>query len=154
MRRITFARLTVLLLAAGALALSGCGGGDGNGVDQSLHDSVMDDRDTEKARADAAEALAATEKMRADDAEALAATEKMRADDAEGMSGEGQDAIDAAMQADMDTHARLRIIDALAEDAATTLNEPTTGRVTAVSTVMVSAHGHGFQCLSASGLHD
>ena len=141
MKRITFARLAVLLLAAGALALSGCGGDD-NGVDQSLLDTVMDDLDAETMRADDAEELAATETMRADDAEELAAAETMRADDAEGMSGEGQDAIDAAMQADMNTRAPL-IIAAMAE-----MDD---GRDTADPTVKVSHGDMGFKAEAQVG---
>ena len=141
MKRITFARLAVLLLAAGALALSGCGGDD-NGIDQSLQDSVTADRDTEKARADAAVADAATEKARADAAEALAATETMRADEAEGMLGDGQEAMDAATQTDMNNRAP-DIIDAMAEADETEPPMPPERKVsrTADGTVIVSGVG-------------
>ena len=73
MKRITFARLAILLVVALSLALSGCGGSDG--VDQSLHDSVTAERDAAlmaQAEADAAAAQAATDKATADAAAAQA----------------------------------------------------------------------------------
>ena len=120
MKRSTFARLAVLLLVAGALALSGCGGGDGNGVDQSLHDMVTAERDAETIRADEAAALAEAEKLRAD-------AEKMRADEAEKapeVDSEVEKAAAAAMQAETNTRAPM-IIAAMDETDTDAANMPT-----------------------------
>ena len=102
MKRITFARLAVLLLAAVSLALSGCGGDDG--VDQSLYDMTTAELDdtqaalaavqaaADAAAAQAATALAAAQQAQADAINAQTAAEAARD---EARTGEA----DAAMRA-------------------------------------------------------
>ena len=124
MKRITFARLAVLMLAVAGLALQGCGGDD-NGVNQGIHDQVVMERDqaqqdlmdAEAERDQAQQDLMDAEQDLMDTQQDLMDTEQDLMDaeqdlmDAEGERDQAQedlmDSMDAAMQAEMNTRAPL-----------------------------------------------
>ena len=103
MRRITFARLAVILCAAAMLMLQGCGGDNGNGMEQELRQQLemtQAERDTaEQARMDAEAARDTAEQARMD-AEAARDTAEEGEMDAEAERDEAQMMVDAAMAAD------------------------------------------------------
>ena len=98
MKRITFARLAVLMLAVAGLALSGCGGDDNGGgisaADMARIDAAEMAAETAEGRADAAEMAAETAEGRADAAEMAAETAEGRADAAEMANEDLEDRLD------------------------------------------------------------
>ena len=100
MERKTLVRLILTAVVAGALALAGCGGDSGGGVDQSVHDMVAAERDAAAmAQADAeaeAEAAAAAQAEAETQAEAAMAAQLM---------AEAQAATAMAAQADAEAAA-------------------------------------------------
>ena len=94
MKGITLARLALALVLAGAFALAGCGGDD-NGVDQSVHDQVVIDRD--QAQQDLMDAEAERDQAQQDlmDAQDADAMQQAMAD------SEAAKALLAALQADL-----------------------------------------------------
>ena len=91
MKRITFARLAVLMLAVAGLALQGCGGDDG-GVSQSSYDQVVMERDEAVAAATAANAA----RDAAMEAQAEAEAAQMAAEAAQGEAEAAQGRAEAA----------------------------------------------------------
>ena len=95
MKRITFARLAVLMLAVAGLALQGCGGDDnGSGISQDMYDAL----NAEKTASDAAAAaaMAAQAEAEAAAAAAMAAQMEAEADAAAAMAAQMEAEADAA----------------------------------------------------------
>ena len=95
MKRITFARLAVLMLAVAGLALQGCGGDDnGSGISQDMYDAL----NAEKTASDAAAAaaMAAQAEAEADAAAAMAAQMEAEAAAAAAMAAQMEAEADAA----------------------------------------------------------
>ena len=118
MTRNTLLRVGFALLVAGMLALLGGCGGDGDGVDQSVHDMALQAQmDAEAAQA-AAEAEAAAEKARADAAEQAqmdAEADAMAAEQAQ-MDAEAEAMATAAELANTRAHEVVDALDRTAPD--------------------------------------
>jgi hypothetical protein len=94
------------LLSAALFALAGCGG---DGVDENLHQRVVDERDAAKEKAEAerkakeeAEAKAEAERKAKEEAEAKAEAERKAKEEAEAREKDAKDKADAALQAEKD----------------------------------------------------
>ena len=114
-----FTKLALLLIVAGALALAGCGGDDG--VSQSVHDQLQQDRDAEEAARLAAEEAARqaeADRLAAEEAARLAAEEAARQAEADRLAAEEAARLaaeEAARQAEADRLGRIQAaMDAIA----------------------------------------